>query len=362
MAEESADTGDAIEAAPAVDVDTTEADAIVSAAPAESALDPAAATPEPEAAAESEPFAIAPPGGATPPTLVIEPSPGATDGSAETIALDLPPGDVPIPLADAPGTGADTEAVATETEAVLAAPAAEQSASIDAPPATPVAAPVGEAGAADVDIPLAAVAVAGGVAAATHTAALPPALPTDAEVFAHAHDDVEHRKGFLSRGPITKLASFVGLVAVAAGLGVMLLACAGLTPIRSGLMLTLNPWLYGFAVAAGVIAVCQFAYAIFAKGRFGSAVVTMVVALAILGLIAANWFGGDYVDGMNPLFISQYIAMAGGGGAVLALFGGLLEHRRMREETHVLGALFVNVVAGLGGLLLWALYNGTKLM
>jgi hypothetical protein len=46
----------------------------------------------------------------------------------------------------------------------------------------------------------------------------------------------------------------------------------------------------------------------------------------------------------------------------LAIIGGLIEHRRMREETHVLAAVFSNLIASAGGALLWLVYAGRSLI
>jgi hypothetical protein len=120
---------------------------------------------------------------------------------------------------------------------------------------------------------------------------------TSTDVFVHAHEDVESRRGPLSNGYITKFAGLAGLIACIGGLAVLLTACAGVRDIKGFVILNLGWW----------------------------------------------------------------IMWTGVGGIAVALLGGLIEHRRLREETHVLGALFSNALAAIGGLLLWFAANGTDI-
>jgi hypothetical protein len=126
---------------------------------------------------------------------------------------------------------------------------------------------------------------------------------TSTEIFVHAHEDVESRRGPLAAGPITKFAGFAGLLGCAAGLAVLLTACAGYKSTGD------------------------------------------VVGLKMIGNFQLLGFG-------------YWIMWAGVCGVGLAIVGGFIEHRQLREETHVLGALFSNALAAVGGLLLWLAATG----
>lgn len=117
-----------------------------------------------------------------------------------------------------------------------------------------------------------------------------------AETFAHAHEDVASRKGIFATGPLTRLAGFGGLLACVAGLAMVIASCAGVERV-------------------GAFALFSF---------------------------------------------SQYVLYVSLGGLALALLGGLIEHRRMREETHILAALFTNALGAIGGALLYVLWMGWK--
>jgi hypothetical protein len=149
-------------------------------------------------------------------------------------------------------------------------------------------------------IPIALPAAAAVIAAETVSDEAGEANPdqTSTDIFVHAHEDVESRRGPLAAGPITKFAGFAGLLGCAAGLAVLLTACAGF------------------------------------KSTGDVAVLKMVGNFQLLG------FG-------------YWIMWAGVCGVGLAIIGGFIEHRQLREETHVLGALFSNALAAIGGLLLW---------
>ncbi|MDB5296248.1 MAG: hypothetical protein JWO31_2231, partial [Phycisphaerales bacterium] len=76
-------------------------------------------------------------------------------------------------------------------------------------------------------------------------------------------------------------------------------------------------------------------------------------------LVAAWWAVDQYADQIatfNVLLLGRYITLVAVGGLVLAIVGGFIEHRRMREETHVMAALFANALAAVGGGMLWLLY------
>lgn len=123
------------------------------------------------------------------------------------------------------------------------------------------------------------------------------AEPTSTEVFVHAHDDVESRGGQFGSAYVTQVAGVIGLLGCTAGLAVMLTACFGYSRI------------YSFPV----------------------------------------------------LSVGYWVMWAGVGGLVIGILGGIIEHRRMREETHVLGALFSNALAAIGGLLLWMAATGVDI-
>jgi hypothetical protein len=123
-------------------------------------------------------------------------------------------------------------------------------------------------------------------------------VQTSAEVFDYAHHDVETRTGILSYGILTKTAGVGGLAACVAGLAVLVTACAGY----------------------------------------------------------------QTVFGRSLLGFGEYITYVAAGGLVVALLGGFIEHRRLREETHVLAAFFTNALAAVGGLLLWAVAAGVKFL
>jgi hypothetical protein len=145
-------------------------------------------------------------------------------------------------------------------------------------------------------VPLTAVAAG----ALVTSAAAPETVPvqTSAEVFDHAHHDVETRTGILSYGILTKTAGVGGLAACVAGLVVLVTACAGY----------------------------------------------------------------QTVFGRSLLGFGEYITYVAAGGLIVALLGGFIEHRRLREETHVLAAFFTNALAAVGGLLLWAVAAGVKFL
>lgn len=192
-------------------------------------------------------------------------------------------------------TGDESTAAAADPDVVPVAAPTEQTAD----PVTLSAEPTAEQLASipverDAGVPAAAVAAG----ALVSSAASPETAgeQTAAEVFAHAHDDVEARRGVLSLGLLTKLAGVGGLLACTAGLAIMLMACAGMT------------------------------------------------TLAGFPLLAYGW----------------WVMWAGVYGLGVAVVGGLLEHRRLREETHVLAALFTNALAAVGGLLIWAAFNGWR--
>lgn len=185
---------------------------------------------------------------------------------------------------------------------------------------------------------------------------------TATTVFAHAREDAEYRRGVLSHGLLTKTAGVAGLLACVVGLAVMLLACAGLVPARSANLLAVNEYAMWTAVGVGGLALLLVAGSFRWKSWWQTAIGAVVVAVALGGV----WFAvGRYharIDGFNPLIVSPYIVYAAAGGLALALLGGLVEHRRMREETHVLAALFTNAIAAVGGALLWVVQVGWKII
>lgn len=185
---------------------------------------------------------------------------------------------------------------------------------------------------------------------------------TAAQFFAHAHEDVEQRRGMLSLGLLTRLSGLGGLVATIAALSILLLACAGYSeltqqniPLGRYLMKYSALYLGGFAVLLAV-------GAIFWKSWWPSAVTAAVSALALGGgWLALEQYPG-HVAGFSLLSLSPYITYVGVGGLVLAIVGGLIEHRRLRQETAVLAAVFTNVLASLSGGVLWMLWNGMSLL
>ena len=66
--------------------------------------------------------------------------------------------------------------------------------------------------------------------------------------------------------------------------------------------------------------------------------------------------------GMHRQFaLAPYIIYAGAAGLVLAFLAAAIQRRRITEETHLLLALFTNIVSILGGLLEMAVLKGWEL-
>jgi len=184
---------------------------------------------------------------------------------------------------------------------------------------------------------------------------------TATEFFAHAHADVEHRRGVLSLGLLTRLAGLGGLLAGTAAMAILILACAGFGELSESTIPLGRYYLQHGSLYMGGLAVLLAIGAIFWKSWWPSAVMAAVTAIA-MGL---GWFGleryHERVDGFSLLSISPWITYVGLGGIVLAILAGLIEHRRLREETAVLAALFSNVLAAASGGVLWMLWLGLPL-
>ncbi len=224
------------------------------------------------------------------------------------------------------------------------------------------------------ELPVAAVAGVGGASLAAGAASTLGAKPsaggyahdashgqTASEFFTHAHEDVEKRRGVLSLGLLTRLAGISGLVACVGGLAIMMLACAGMTQLSHSDIGTLRHGLMWGGIGVGGLAVLLSLGSILFKSWKTSALLYAVVAIAMGG----GWFAlGHFqmqVAGFDILSVTKWLTYGGLGGIGLTIVGGFLEHRRLREETAVLASLFSNVLASVGGGLLWWLSTGASL-
>jgi hypothetical protein len=205
----------------------------------------------------------------------------------------------------------------------------------------------------DAAVPLAAVAAGALVTSAASPDTIPDSTAT--ETFAHAHEDVGQRTGFLSHGILTKLGGVAGLAGCTAGLLIILATCAGLTPTSNEGLLAFNRdvvrWV---AVGLAAMLVLQVAVVVLTKGRWRGVVQTAAAAALAGGAWVAIEWHHDQMTDVDLLGLGKYVWWAGLGGLGLGLLGGLIEHRRLREETAVLAAAFTCVLATVGGVALQA--------
>jgi hypothetical protein len=73
-------------------------------------------------------------------------------------------------------------------------------------------------------------------------------------------------------------------------------------------------------------------------------------AVLLAGCAGLRWFA-----------LAPYIVVAGAAGLLLALLAAAVQRRRITEETHLLLALFANVISIIGGLLEMAVLKGWPL-
>jgi hypothetical protein len=73
-------------------------------------------------------------------------------------------------------------------------------------------------------------------------------------------------------------------------------------------------------------------------------------AVLLAGCAGKEWFAA-----------APWIVYAGGAGLVLAFLAAAVQRRRITEETHLLLALFTNVISIVGGLLEMAVLERWKL-
>lgn len=185
---------------------------------------------------------------------------------------------------------------------------------------------------------------------------------TATQFFAHAREDVEHRRGILSFGLFTKLAGLTGLLAFVAATAILFIAGAGMSSLSSQDLGTFGWGLKWGAIWVGGFAILLSVGSLLFRSWWSSAVLAAVIAI----IMGGGWFAlttyHGRVEGFNLLGVSPYLTYAGLAGLAVAILGGFIEHRRLREETHVLAALFSNVLALLVGGVLWFFASGGTLL
>lgn len=87
------------------------------------------------------------------------------------------------------------------------------------------------------------------------------------------------------------------------------------------------------------------------SGMLGVVACFTGLAVLLAGCAGRAWYA-----------LAPFIALAGGGGVLLALLAAAFQKRRIGEETHFLMALFVNALAIVGGLVEMALLKGWPLL
>ena len=85
-------------------------------------------------------------------------------------------------------------------------------------------------------------------------------------------------------------------------------------------------------------------------GMIGLAACVLGLVLLLAGCAGAKWFAA-----------SPVIILMGSAGLLISLLGALTQRRRISEETHVLLAVFTNVIAIIGGLIEMAVWKGWPL-